>query len=100
MKPSQRFDWIEEYLKARSLSVAASVDVLDRYFVEDYAEATGVKTSPMPYGADKCKTLGQDLSYMYRIGRLSRSTTGLWNMAGMGFPRWVYTYKLKNWKRP
>ncbi|WP_323016431.1 hypothetical protein [Castellaniella sp.] len=92
MKPSERYAWIEEYLHGKL--VGESVDVLDKHFFDAYIEATGAKCSIMIYGADKCQQLGRDLSGMHKMGRLTRHATGLEGMAGMGFPRWVYVYRL------
>ena len=71
------------------------VDVLNTDFVCDYIEATNARCAIMPYGAPKCSQLGEDLTKMFRQGMLTRSKTGLEGMAGMGFPRWVYTYYAK-----
>lgn len=98
MKPEDRYRWIEEYmhLQAKRLGEIkyVRVNILDAYFVNDYIEATGADCVGMPFGADKCKQLGRDLARMFHTGRLLRHADGLWNMAGMGFPRWVYTYQL------
>lgn len=95
MKPEDRYRWIE-----REIPRWRFVDVLNRYFVDAYVEVTGAKCYPMPFGADKCPQLGRDLAYMYRVGLLTRHVTGIDGMAGMGFPRWVYTYWLPKKDRP
>lgn len=90
-----RFDFIEGYLRDRTSSAGlASVDILDRYFVDAYVEHTGALCAVMPFGANKCKLLSQDLRRMQWHRRLTRTRTGIEGLAGMGFPRWVYTYKL------
>lgn len=99
MRPTDRYQWILEYLRKWQEfygTSSYSVDILNADFVTDYVEATGTKRySIMPYGADKCSQLGEDLSAMYRKGLLDRSTVGIDGMSGMGFPRWVYSYSLK-----
>lgn len=87
----QRRRWIIAYLKTHKRA-----DILDRYFVDGYVAASNAKVRVMPYGADKCTSLSNDLLRMFREGSLSRNTTGIEGMAGMGFPTWVYVYKLAN----
>lgn len=94
MKPKERYEWISKYLKENHNE---SIDILYASFVHKYSEATGAKVSVMPYGADKCPQLGHDLSTMYKLGILKRVRTGLSDgMSCMGFPKWVYTYRLEN----
>jgi hypothetical protein len=96
MKPAERREWILEHLRQRTSSAGpAWVDVLDRWFVDAYAEHTGARVDVMPFGANKCRTLGADLAALHREGKLHRRATGIEGLAGMGFPRWVYTYRLK-----
>lgn len=97
MKPAERQQWIIEHMQKRELSVSYryTVDVLNRDFVDEYVDATGAKADCMPYGADKCPTLGRDLAALHKAGKLDRYATGLQGLAGMGFPRWVYVYRLK-----
>ncbi len=70
------------------------VDVLNVLFVDAYVEATQAKIVPMPFGANKCKQLGSDLSVMFKCGMLDRSRIGLRAMEP-GFPKWVFVYELK-----
>jgi len=72
------------------------LDVLNRYAVDEYVEATGADFDVMPYGANKCPLMGRDLSAMARSPArlLERHRTGIEGMAGMGFPRWVWSYRL------
>ena len=70
------------------------VDVLNRDFVDAYVSATNAKAVAVPYGADKCPQLGRDMSAMHAAGKLKRHTTGIEGLAGMGFPRWVWSYYL------
>lgn len=96
MKPADRQAFILKYLRARTQSDSSPyrVDVLDSSFVWDYIEHTDAKCAVMPYGAPKCPQLGRDLSALFDSNKLRRSSTGLEGMAGMGFPRWVYSYYL------
>lgn len=93
MKPRDRLDWIESYLRERG-SAKAAVDVLDADFVAAYIEATDAKFYPQMYGAHKCPQLGRDLSLLNGSYHLRRSRIGIEGMAGMGFPRWVWSYRL------
>lgn len=95
MTRTERLDWIVAYIEKRAQYHASfTVDVLNSDFVEDYVEATGAKCKLMFYGANKCATLGADLSYLHSQKRLARHTTGIEGLAGMGFPRWVFSYGL------
>jgi len=93
--PHLRRQWLGRYIISRYPDWQNTrVDVLDRWFVERYTQATNAPFLAMPYGADKCPMLGKDLGHMYELGFLSRSATGIQGMGGMGFPAWVWTYKL------
>ena len=46
------------------------------------------------YGADKCLQLGRDLSFLARRGVLVRHRASVTGVAGMGFPKWVWSYRL------
>lgn len=100
MDKNARHEWIREYMQARNdrASTGFTVDVLDTNFVCDYIDATNAPCAIMPYGAPKCSQLGRDLSEMHAAGILTRYATGLQGMAGMGFPRWVYVYRLAKLK--
>lgn len=91
MKPSQRYDWLEQAIRQQP---GRSVDVLNRDFVDDYAAATGAKVVISPFGANWCDRLGRDLLAMKRAGLLKRNRVGIQGMAGMGFPRWVWSYRI------
>lgn len=93
MKKSERFDWIENYLKGKP-EYDDSVNILEQKFSDMYLDATGVDFDPMMYGAHKCKQLGKDLADMHKAGRLERVRRGINGMGGMGFPKWVYVYSL------
>ena len=92
ISPNARRAWITDYLRAHPHE---HVDVLNRYFVDEYVEATGAPVDVMPYGADRCATLGRDLAALYYSRDVDRVVTGIEGMAGLGFPRWVYTYHLR-----
>ncbi|MND22554.1 hypothetical protein D3C81_935880 [compost metagenome] len=94
MKPSQRQAWIENYLRETSQFSQASVDILDKDFVMEYISATGARWAPGLSGAPFCKVLDNDLREMTKAGVLNRHRSGLGDMAGMGFPRWVFVYSL------
>jgi len=96
LRPAEREAWLLEYLGKRQAlytSCRYCVDVLDKAFVEAYADATGARTSVMFYGAPKCAMLGDDLGGMARKGLLERYRTGLSGMES-GFPKWVWSYHL------
>ncbi len=93
MNQPDREKWILDWMKDSH----ERVDVLYATFVRHYVKATGAKSILMPFGADKCRQLGADLSRMHKAGILSRHATGLSpGDSSMGFPRWVYVYSLKN----
>lgn len=94
MKAKEREQWILDWMDSNCL-VGESVDVLYSRFVWDYVEATNATHSIPMFGAPKCKQLGKDLSNLHRNGLLKRTTTGLSpGDASMGFPKWVYSYRL------
>lgn len=91
MKPADRYNWLVDYIAEER----APVDVLNRDFVDAYIEATGASFKAVMYGAHKCPQLGRDLSHLAEVRRLRRYRTGLGDMgSGMGFPRWVWSYRL------
>ena len=94
MKPAARRDWILEYIRKRTISTSYYVSVVDKDFVDGYAEATGAPCAVQFYGAAKCPQLGRDLSTMFQLGTLRRVCTGLGDMHSMGFPAWVWNYKV------
>jgi hypothetical protein len=83
----ERHNWLLVYM----LDEPGWLDVLNSYLVDDYQEGTGVSVDVMPYGANKCRQLGVDLAELASLGYLTRS-----GMAGMGFPRWVWSYRLSD----
>lgn len=94
MTPNDRYRWILNYMQRGH---GRSVDVLYSDFVCDYIEATGAKSVLQIFGAPKCPQLGRDLGAMYQAGILDRYATGLPSGdAAMGFPKWVYTYRIRD----
>lgn len=95
MKPADRHAWITAWLTQRSGSFPEKADVLNAAFVNEYIEACGpMPVGVMPYGAHKVPQLGRDLAAMFKAGKLARDTVGIEGLAGMGFPRWCYVYRL------
>lgn len=95
MKPkARRHEWIINYLFKRTTSQKYTVDVLHSDFVCDYCDELEVKCGMCFYGAPKCPQLGRDLAELEKMGKLVRSRTGVSGVAGMGFPKWVWVYKL------
>jgi hypothetical protein len=95
LKPSERYLWIARYLVERSASFPQTCDVTHAYFVRAYIEnCKPPRIGWMPYGAHKVPQLGRDLSEMHKRGLLSRYVAGLGDMRSMGFPSWVYVYRL------
>lgn len=94
MSPTDRRKWILSYMQRGH---RRTVNVLYSDFVCDYMEATGAKGTAQFFGAPKCPQLGRDLSAMYSAGILDRDVTGLpVGDAAMGFPKWVYTYRVRD----
>lgn len=92
MNPAQRRRWIEEWLLVDN----DWIDILNASFVEHYLEASGVKFYAMPYGAHKCPSLSRDLKAMCDAGTLVRTQTSIdGDMRRIGFPPWVWQYRLK-----
>ncbi len=94
MKPDARYCWVITYMEAFTYDV--SVDILNSDFVNDYVDATGARVAHQPYGAPKCPQLARDLLAMKKAYRLKRSRVGVEGMGGMGFPTWVWSYRLPN----
>ena len=91
MRPAERYDWLEEAIRREP---GHTVDILNRDFVDDYIAATGATHMIAPYGANWCPQLSRDLLAMNRAGLVRRHRVGLQGMAGMGFPRWVWSYRI------
>ncbi|WLJ71218.1 hypothetical protein [Sphingomonas phage Birtae] len=97
MASADRKDWIEEHMTQAAVEGERHVarDVLSRDFVDAYIEATNAAFRPTAYGAYKCPMLGRDLAEMVEEGRLRRTRIGIEGLAGMGFPRWVWSYRIR-----
>lgn len=93
MPVGQRREWLLQYIRARH--PREGVDVLNRYFVDDYADATSAKVEIMMWGANRCPQLGRDLLSMYKVGQLERGRIGLAGNWQPGFPKWVWSYRVK-----
>jgi hypothetical protein len=92
MKPHDRQQWLLNHMRANP---TRSFDCLDTEFVLKYAESTQAACLPQFFGAPKCKTLGRDLGDLFRAGLLRRHSIGLQpGDASMGFPKWVWSYRL------
>lgn len=92
MKPAEREQWILNWMRQRPRE---HVDVLNAEFVDAFIEATGCKFVPQFFGAAKCPQLGRDLGRLHARGLLRRTACGLPSGdASMGFPRWVWSYRL------
>lgn len=102
MKPwAFRSAYLMRYLRTppyKGCSFKQTLDVLNADFVDRYiddCEITRFKASIL--GAHFCPVLGEDLARLYREGKLERWATGVGNgYCHMGFPRWVYTYRIRN----
>jgi hypothetical protein len=90
---AERHNWILKYIASRPL--LCGVDILDSEFVDSYAEKTDANLNYMHFGANKCRRLGSDLSAMHKKGLLDRCSVGLsYAQAGIGFPKWVWSYSI------
>lgn len=69
------------------------VDCLDADFVVSYILATKARFRQINYGAHKCSSLQRDLKRMQNEGSLKRHRVGISDLAGMGFPKWVWVYE-------
>ncbi len=92
MKPSERHEWIRQWIKSQGSK--GSADVMDSEFVASYIDATGAAFLAQTVGADTCRQLGRDLSAMYKVGSLRRGRIGLTDHY-QGMPNWVYVYRLE-----
>lgn len=91
MKPDKRYNIILNYIRLNG-----PVDCLNKDFVDYYLENVEVKCFIQMYGAHKCPQLARDLAKMKKDFRLARKRVGIEGMTGMGFPRWVWSYRMKN----
>ncbi len=92
MRPAEREQWILNWMRQRP---SESVDVLNAEFVSEFIDATGCKSTVPLFGAEKCPQLGRDLGRLHSKGLLRRMPVGLQpGDASMGFPKWVWSYRL------
>jgi hypothetical protein len=90
--PIDRQQWILNYMR-KNPSVA--VNILDAEFVTSFIEATGERFVPNFFGSAQCKALSRDLGALFKQSMLRRNAFGLpYGDAAMGFPKWVYMYRL------
>jgi hypothetical protein len=99
MTPAERQQWIIDHLR-NNCAPREHVDILNRDFVDWYSGDTGATAYGTMYGANKCPTLARDLAALAKARRLVRSRTGISGMAGTGFPRWVWAYRLPPGEHP
>lgn len=96
MKPADRQAWIVEYIASQPGGVR-HFDTLNAAFVDAYIDATGASWKPtaLPNSAFLCPRLAADLRALYDAGTLTRQAIGMSpGDAAMGFPKWVYSYRL------
>lgn len=93
----ERKAWIVDWIKkgSKPFKFWITVDTLDQAFVDAYCEHTKATPTYMLIGSNKCELLRADLHRMYREGVASRRVAGVSGMAGMGFPRHIPSYSLK-----
>lgn len=89
LNKTARHEWLIREVERRR-----AVDVLNESFVDDFITRTDAKYLPTMFGAFGCPTLGRDLRALYLEGWMRRERVGISGMAGMGFPRWVWSYRL------
>lgn len=83
-------DWIHKHGKA---------DVLNSDLVWEYVEATQAMHNLQMFGAPRCRQLGVDLAALYRQGAADRRAVGIGDgLSSQGFPRWVWSYRLRHEK--
>lgn len=85
-------DWMSE---GRHLN-CHSVDILNAQFVDDYIERFKPRFRPTNFGAYKCSELVRVLRKLYLYGKLERRTVGLPDRPSSDFPKWIYSYSIKN----
>lgn len=88
----KRYAWIKQWI-----SEHGPVDMIDADFVANYISEFNAAYIETSLGAHKCKQLSMDLSAMHNNQTLQRHACGLpAGYASMGFPKWVYSYELKD----
>lgn len=95
LNKATRLAWLLDYMLSRHKAISfMTFNVLDQDFVDSYVEATKAPSQFMLWGADRCPQLGKDLSYLHKQCVLMRVRTGIQGLAGQGFPKWVWSYRL------
>jgi len=93
MKKNEKQEWIEFYIKNSKFK---NVDIFDEEFVDAYIKTCNPnKVIEQPYGAHTVPELGRYLSEMYHLNILNRVRIGL-TQCYSGFPKWCYSYYLRN----
>lgn len=86
----------EDFIKA-FIERYGCADVLDRDFHERYDRSfPGYMRDFKMIGSSPVKQAMRDLKRMLDEGVLERCPVGIQGLCGMGFPRWVWSYRLKN----
>lgn len=93
MAKADRLKWLMDYLNARGRLYY--VNTLNSDFVDEYTEETNAPHMIRIIGANTCPMLARDLATLHKQGKLDRSPGGIGGMAGMGFPTWIWQYRLK-----
>jgi len=91
----EKIQWIIEYMKEPYHFALSGVDILNADFVDAYIEKFNSKHEVTMWGANKCRDLVRVLKIGYDRGIFDRWTCGIQGMWGLGFPKWVYAYKIK-----
>lgn len=84
----KRWLWIRRRVEERRM-----VDILDRYFSDEYIYLFNPKVDWTTFGASYVRLLAQDLAEMSKRGYLRRHRSGIEGM-GCGWPKWVWSYRL------
>jgi hypothetical protein len=85
----ERREYITRYLLENH-----AVDIMCGPFIDKYSKDMEVKVVIQMWGPNGCPTLARDLKKMYEEGRLKRARIGLGYNWAVGFPRWVWQYRL------
>ena len=86
-----------QWIRARIIKENGHIDMLNRDFVDDYAEEFKVSRVWKIIGANGCRDLQTMLGKLYQKNYLYRDSVGITGgLAGNGFPTWVWSYRLRN----
>lgn len=73
------------------------IDVLNQDFMTKFAIRFNCRVFKQTIGAPRVPLAGRTLSEMFKKGLLSRFSVGIDSYSGgQGFPKWVYSYSLKD----